>query len=222
MKLKSMLMKPYTFIKLIFVVFLLLIWNQKAFAMAGFSELDSTLHYNNFADISWGHPSDKCYGYSTYGQYCFYLIEKNTTTSPFHGAIQKISIPKHLNDPFILMESTEGGWIIYDLGLQGVIFESDDFELAVKKWKDFGLPQVTFANATNLSDYFEETEESKEKNKMHWSEVCLWLIGIIFYLHWKFWLGMSLIFLLALVVYIRERSSSTNGTSHRQAHKKRH
>lgn len=202
-------MKFCIFIKLFFVILFSLILSSKVFALAGFSELDSILRYNNFADINWGHPSDACRGYSPYGQYCFYLIEKNSIANPFNGALQKISIPDSLNKTFILMESTEGRWIIYDLELKGILFESDNVGLALKKWKKLGLPQIEFANAINLSNYFQETEESKEKNKISWNDFFLLLFGIIFYLHWKFWLAISLVFLLLLGVYIYERHYSS-------------
>lgn len=195
-------MKSSIFIKLLLATSFFLIWSVQVFALAGFSEINSILHYNNFADIMWAHPSDAC---SPYGHYCFYLIEKNKIDHPFNGALQKMSIPAGQDSPFVFMESMRDQWIIYDLELKGILFESDDFESAYQKWKDWSFPQLEFVNATNLSDYFQETEESKEKNKTNWSEVLLWFIVFIFYFHWKFWFGASLVFLLILGVHIHER-----------------
>lgn len=199
-------MKSSIFVKLLLTTLFFLTWNFKVFALAGFSEIDSVLHYNNLTDIMWGHPSDAC---SPYGHYCFYLIEKNKIAHPFNTALQTINIPEDQNSNFVLIESMRNQWVIYDLGSKGIVFENDNFESALKKWEDLGFPQVTFANATNLSDYFVETEESKEKNKTHWSESLLWLILFIFYLHWKFWLVASLASLLILGIYIHERYYSS-------------
>lgn len=214
MRLKSIFMKLCTYTKLLFIIFFFFIWSPRAFALAGFAERDAILHYNNFADISWGYPSDACSGYSPYGQYCFYLIEKNTLSRPFNQALQKISISENSSSPFVLMKSTEGRWIIYDLELKGILFENDDFEPALEKWTNWGFQRVTFANATNLSDYFQETEKSKAKNRMDTGELFWLLVVIIFYLPWKFWLAVSFVLLLMLGVYIHELYSSSRPKSY--------
>lgn len=195
MKLKSILMKPCISLKSFLIIFLFLLWIPKTFALAGFAENSSTLHYNNLADISWGHPSDACQGHYPYGQYCFYLIEKNNLSSPFQSSLQEITVPNDPDFPFVLMKSTKDYWMVYDLKEQGVMLESDDFESAFKKWEELGLPKMKFANSTDLSNFFQETEESKATNRMKWSEFFLLLFGLVFYLHWKFWLGMSIVLL---------------------------
>lgn len=197
-------MKSYPFIKLFFII-LFLAWSPKVFALAGFSELKSVLRYNNLADISWFHPGDGC---SPYGYNCFYLIEKNKTDHLLNTPLRKINIPKDKNSYFVFMESMKDQWIIYDLRSQKVVFESDNLELAFRKWNDLDLPSVEFADTANLSDYFQETEESKGKNKIDGSEIFFLLLGIIFYLHWKFWLVISIAFLCILGVYIHERRCS--------------
>lgn len=152
-----------------FIVFA--VWTNcpKAYALAGLSESSSTFHYNDFADLSWGHPSDGCTEIETeYGsQYCFYLqpTKHGEELLQQWGGLQKISIPTSKEEPIVLIQSRwHDHWTVYNTETAEVYLETENFEEALQKWKSFGFEKPSFANARNLSRYFEETEESKVKN----------------------------------------------------------
>lgn len=195
---------------LVFVSFLLL-FPVNTLALAGFGEFDSTLIYNDYAMLSWGHPSDSCPTYYTNNQHCFYIQEKNDLRNSLEvGPLQRISIPSRSDQTIVLLqESRDGRWFVYDLESEGVLLESETYEEALEAWEDMGFVEPLFANDHNLSKFFEETPESHSKN----FEESMIFLGIFLFLMSSvstqvLWLLGSLIGFLKFFGYSKKISLS--------------
>lgn len=194
-----------------FLVFLsfFLFFPLNVLALAGLAESHSTLIYNDYAMLSWGHPSDSCPTYYTNGQYCFYIKEKSEVENPLDvGPLQRISIPSGGDQSIVLVqESRHGRWFVYDLESEGVLLEADTYDEALATWEAMGFPEPLLADDHNLSKFFEETPESRSENfeeSMIFLGIFLFLISSI---STQFlWLLGSLVGLLKFSGYVKNIS----------------
>jgi hypothetical protein len=173
--------------RITFLLIVSILSTGQAFALAGLSERDSTLHYNAYANIDWGYPSDVCTPIvGAFGdQYCFHLLFLSNGEQSRYGwgDLQVINIPSAWDVPWVLAQNrVDHEWMIFNIQTRELDSVTYSYQEALKKWTSMGLTEPEFANAANLSKYFEETEQSKQKHKdtVNYSltgfAISLWLI----------------------------------------------
>lgn len=195
---------------LLFGVFFLLAISKAFGLMDGFALSGSheEFYYNDYANLVWGNPGGLC-GPIKGDQFCFYLFTKESPEEPSLPLkipqLQKINVPNDPTNPLTLIQTkSKDQWLIYNLKEKRTIIETDDFEEALKEWKNFGLSLPEFATHRNLGNYFEGLKESKREKKGD----ALFMRTAVFFtvIYFPYILGgIGLILLFILGYYLRAK-----------------
>jgi hypothetical protein len=130
-----------------------------AFPLAGIGEVDSTFHFNQYANLNWVHPGDICDGDDSY---CLRL--EKVQHGIFEGleySLEEINIPKNKSIPIILARrSMDNTWLVYDLANEAYLIEATAFKDAYAEWKSRGFNALSFIDTKNPDKFLSETNES--------------------------------------------------------------
>jgi hypothetical protein len=144
-----------------------------AFALAGLAEHTSVFHYNDFALIVLGHPSDICSGASNR---CLALERGNHGDyEGIDSTFAEISGPVGEPVPYIIGRlSRDDQWIVYDLDSERVLFSAKGRGNALGYWKELGLAEPVYLTPGNIKRHLSETRESIRRR---WTmDLQLWLV----------------------------------------------
>jgi len=119
-----------------------------AFPLAGIGEVDSTFHFNQYANLIWAHPGDICDGDDFY---CLRL--EKVGHGIFEGleySLEEINIPENKSIPIILARrSMDDKWLVYDLANEAYLIEAAAFNDAFAEWTSRGFNALSFIDANN-------------------------------------------------------------------------
>lgn len=153
---------------LFFILFFMLT-PKPVLSLAGWSEQTHILKYTQDIYIDFGNPSDMCAPGGLFGtQRCFALfVPKGKFSFDAFLKIHRlvgINIPQQENPASILGRSyATGEWLLYDVGKDEVVYEHKTFERVVEAWRIIGnTGDPVMVDINNLTDYFEETQESRK------------------------------------------------------------
>ena len=157
----------------IFPVLLISAMPTLAFALAGIAERTSFFHYNDFAQIQRGHPSDICSGATNW---CLALRrEGHQDFKGIRSTFEKLNIPSDGRSPYLVgQRSSDNFWLVYDLKQEEVIVSDASHQKVIDVWRSLGLPQPSYVNARNTRELLLETEKSV---RFRWTrDLQMWLI----------------------------------------------
>ena len=130
-----------------------------AFALAGIAERISFFHYNNFATIERGHPSDICSGPD---KWCIaFRKDGHQDFKDIEFSFKQVSIPTNSAIPYFVGQRLfEDSWLVYDLQKEQILIIDIDYSKVIDAWYSLGLAQPTYVNARNTRELLNETEDS--------------------------------------------------------------
>ncbi len=133
-----------------------------ALALAGIAESSSSFHYNDFAQIERGHPSDLCSGGGEWGKWCLaFRKERFASFKSLDSTFTQVSVPSdHATPYFIGQSALDDRWVIYDLQQEVFIVRDADYPSAISSWRTLGLVEPSFVNARNTREMLIETDDS--------------------------------------------------------------
>jgi len=130
-----------------------------AFALAGIAESSSFFHFNDYAKIERGHPSDLCHGPS---KWCLGLLRDDYRS--FEGVdftFEEINTPSDQTTPYIIgRRSTDNHWLVYDLKQERLLINDADYDKVIEAWLSLGLTQPIYVDAHNTRELLTETRDS--------------------------------------------------------------
>ncbi len=144
-----------------------------AHALAGFAERSSTYHYNHYAKIERGHPSDLCMGEN---KWCLRLVQvSGDSFEKIDTTFNALNVPEDTSSPYLFGHRYDDSqWVIYDLKNAVPIHESQMKADAMQAWLALGQAAPLFIDARNTDQYLTETKESIQTRQA--TELNLWFM----------------------------------------------
>jgi hypothetical protein len=130
-----------------------------AFALAGIAESTSRFHYNDYAQIERGHPSDLCRGPT---KWCLALIrEEFHEFENLESSFEEINVPGKSAGPYVIgRRSLDNHWLAYDLKRERLLIADPDYDKVIETWLSLGLDPPVYVNAHNTREMLTETRDS--------------------------------------------------------------
>ncbi len=178
----------------IFLALLFCLISSKAFALAGIAERSSYFHYNDYAQVERGHPSDTCTGKT---KWCLGLSKKNLRgLRGINSSFEELSVPPDSASPYFIGRLSENDhWLVYDLQQESIILEHPNYKNALDTWRSLKQKDPIFVNVKNTRDLLFETEESIDRRwKM---DLFLW-----------FFFGVLPLSIFAIMFWLASRRSA--------------
>ncbi len=143
-----------------------------AFGLAGMAERSSLFHYNDFAGIERGYPSDICSGTT---KWCLDLYREGPRDfKGIDSTFKQLNVPPDRATPYIIgQRSSDGIWLVYDLQKEQILIADFDYRKVIDIWRSLGFAQPVYVNARNTRELLSETHDSIFSR---WSEdLRMWL-----------------------------------------------
>jgi len=131
----------------------------RAVALAGFAEHSRTLHFNRFAELRWQSPGDACEGEDPF---CLELVRPGGYEhAGVDESLEAINVPEDPASPYVLAQrSSDGSWLVYDLGAQRFVAERAGRTEALAAWRRLGLAEPELIDARSPERHLRETGAS--------------------------------------------------------------